>query len=331
MTNFRTILPEVIIMRVKTMSKYGVPILLAILAAGCINFRQTGRDLGDGVTESLLLRSDSLAALTGKIVRSVRDTALARETQIRLAAIVGELGDSLLRQASLARDTLLGDYTRLWVARLKDDLLGASTRKQIGGLRDELIGLRTQAYITGLRDELLGRRTTALVGDLRDELLGPRTNNQLMTLVSSLRDELIGDSTRARAGLLRDELLGPGTRSAIDSIVLATLKRTGEFSEEQQGFIKRNATALLWTAGGVIVAILGAAAFFFVRNRKQQTLLEVLTHQIHKMPDQASYDDLTARIHDRAQEAGVEPYLRKMLVNHGTIGPENWKPAAAGG
>jgi len=73
--------------------------------------------------------------------------------------------------------------------------------------------------------------------------------------------------------------------------------------------------------------VLIAAWFLFKRGKKYQSILGLITCQIHEMPDQSSYDDLVRGIRRRSQEAGYEPRLRQILDKHGILGPESWQPA----
>jgi hypothetical protein len=94
----------------------------------------------------------------------------------------------------------------------------------------------------------------------------------------------------------------------------------------EEGFIKRNATELFWTAGAVIASLLGVAGLIFVRKKKDTKLLELMTYQIHEMPVRQSYDELVRRIQKKAQEEGVEPRLRELLEQHGILGEQSWRP-----
>ena len=58
-------------------------------------------------------------------------------------------------------------------------------------------------------------------------------------------------------------------------------------------------------------------------------MLDVVTSQIHQMPEQWAYDELTARISNRAKEAGVEKPLRERLDPEQHAGPRELAPGAA--
>ena len=270
--------------------------IISLIVCGC-SFNQWGRDLGSGLMEGVNSKADSVS---GRFVAGGLDTLAAATTRARLDSMINHLGETLSKQVAATRDTLLGDYTRLWVQRLRHDLMGEATQQQLGQIRDELLGARTRL------------------------------------LIGHLRDELLGDSTRDKAVLLRNELLGAATRSAVDSLIhgaIATLSE--EYRNKMQplvhgeeSFVKRNATELLWTAGGVIALLLGVVGLVFVRNKKNRTLLQLLTYQIHEIPDQQLHDELTHRIRRKAQESAVEPALRDILMKQGILDTENGRPRA---
>ncbi|MBI4552390.1 MAG: hypothetical protein HY710_09015 [Candidatus Latescibacteria bacterium] len=213
------------------------------------------------------------------------------------------------------RDSLLGDYTQLWLRQQREDLLGESTKQRLGAIRADL----------------LGEKTRALLGNIRDDLLGDATRMQAVAL----------------ATLLRDELLNSTTRKALDAIVASAVKTSAEGYEaqwrprlredadflkdrvrEEEGFLKKHVTKLLWTAGGIVALLLVLGGLIFARGWRYRKILEVLTYQIHKIPDQPAYDELTRRIREKAQEVGVEPHLRKLLQKRGILGKESWTPPA---
>ncbi len=265
----------------------------ALILSGCLNFRDVGKDLGGGLGSGIKPDADTIGSnLGGGLVRSARDTLTSDATRERLASLLDTLGTALARRAAESRDTLRGNSTRAWIAGLKEELLGRTTAEQIGLLREELLGQKTSAFLK--------------------------------------------DSLRLAIGGLRGELLGPSTRDAIDSVISAAIATlSSEYRDKMQplvhaeeSFLQRNVSTILWTAGGVLAAVLVVAGVLFVRGKKDRSVLDLLTYQIHEMPDQQAYDELIRRIRRKAQETGVEPRLQKILDEHGLRGEENWVPPA---
>ncbi len=65
-----------------------------------------------------------------------------------------------------------------------------------------------------------------------------------------------------------------------------------------------------------------------MRRKRERRILDLLTYQIHEIPDQQAYDELVTRIRRNAQEQGLEPRLREILAERGILGQENWvRPA----
>ncbi len=96
--------------------------------------------------------------------------------------------------------------------------------------------------------------------------------------------------------------------------------------QEQESTIKKYASELAWGSAGLIASLMIVGAIIFARARRYRKMVEVMTFQIHEIPDQQFYDELTRRIRKKAQEAGVERHLRKVLREQGILGKESWRP-----
>ncbi|MGA9121080.1 MAG: hypothetical protein WB699_17075 [Bacteroidota bacterium] len=261
----------------------------SLLLAGCAVFKNAGSDLGAGLSDGVKSNADTIGTKLGSgVVQGARDTLTSEETRKRLTALVDQVGATLARQAAASRDTLLGEYTRAWIDNLKQSLLGAQTKEQLGAIRDELLGPKTTAFL--------------------------------------------GDSLRIAVAGLRNELLGATTQSALDSIIsrsLTTLSQTYRDKMQplvrgEESFVQRNITAILWTAGGLVAGILVLGAWVQAKRRKERGILDLLTYQIHEIPEQKAYDELVTRIRRKAQELGLEPRLQELLRERGILGKEAW-------
>jgi len=93
---------------------------------------------------------------------------------------------------------------------------------------------------------------------------------------------------------------------------------------DEESFVRRNITAILWVAGGITAGIIALTTLLAVRRKRERRILDLLTYQIHQIPDQRAYDELTTRIRQKAQEEGVEPRLREILGERGILGRESW-------
>ena len=271
--------------------KYFLGFSLCLTMCAC-SFHQWGKDLGSGLMDGVGEKSDTVA---GKTAGGALDTLISEKTREGLNRMIDEMGATLARQAALARDTLLSEKTRLFVQQLKQELLGKETQQDLAVMRNELLGMRTKLLLAQMRDELLGDSTTAQAGRLRDELLGSATRSAVQTLVDSAMMSIVA---RYRSDL-KPEL-------------------EGGFD-----FIQKHATKLLIAIAALATGII---AFVLYQKRKFQKLSSVMAFQIHEIPNQNAYDDLTKRIQRKAQETGVEPDLRKVLKEQGLLGAEAWTP-----
>lgn len=275
-----------------------ITFLICATLSGCINFKDVGSDLGEGLTTSLQGKDSLFSSIGGNITKGAADSLINERTSknlnLMLDSVMVNFSSTSKRELVSLIDSILADYVEI---RLKK--IGNSFEQEFARLPDDLLGERTSF------------------------------------LLSNLRDDLIGDTTTARLAVLRNELLGEKTSGLVDSLIAsalntALLKYEGsrEMFREDLSFVQENATAILITAGVVIAALIVIAGIVFLKKQKLQKTSEVLSMQIHNMPDQKTYDELVARIRRNAQENKVEPELRKILEEQGILGEESWKPAA---
>lgn len=297
-------------------------LMLAVVPLGCSfvssigsSLNDAGKNLSAGAVQGITQQDTTLQRLVDSIVTTLgrsgnrqavllRDSLLGERTREMLSAIEKDLGVNLTATTVGLRDSLLGPHTREWLLSLERDIT-SDLVKTVAGMRDNLLGAETRNQLAQLRDQLLGSETAFLVAALRDTLLGPQMREQL--------------------ALLRDELLGPETRSRIDSMVLGITDELQRVTQEEEGFLKKNITEILWTAGGIIALLLVLGALLMRREKQYKDMLKLLTFQINEIHDPKAYDQLTANIQKDAQRTGLEGRLRELLTQQGLLGEEQWK------
>ncbi len=270
-------------------------LLAAIIClSGCVNFKEIGSDLGEGLSGSLEGKDSLFASIGGNITKGAADSVIneriSRNISLMLDSVVTNFSAVSKRELSFLIDSLLGEYVAL---RLQN--AGRSFEQELANLPDDLLGARTSL------------------------------------LVRNLRDDLIGDTTALRLAVLRNELLGAQTSGLVDSLIASALSTvlfkyqdSRTMLREDLNFVQRNATSILITAGIVIAALIIIAGIIFFKKRKLEKVTEVLSMQIHNIPDQKLYDELTSRIQQKAKENKVEPQLREILAEQGILGKESW-------
>jgi hypothetical protein len=273
-------------------------VLAALLGLGCGAARSMGRSAADGALDALEQRGGTSALARGA-VSGARDELTSEESRRKLEATQHELMESLTTDA----------------ARLRDQMVGAPLRADMEALRAEVLG-RTRRELLEFRDDLLGQATEA------------RTRR--------LMEAVVGEETRLKLGLLRDDLMGTATQAYVRDIVrTAAATAVEEYKgsmqaplEAQKRDIERRARRLIWTLGAALGGVVALAGFLFRRSRRVASMLDVVTTQIHGIPLRAAYDELTARISQKAKEAGVEGDLRERLKKNSLLGRENWRTPA---
>ncbi len=285
-------------------------LLLLLLSLGAIGCASWGENIGNGVSTSLKNNGQDITYKLGAgAISGVRDSLTSPASELKIKLFL----DSLLSH--------VGITTSKQLSMLLDTLAGSTTNGKIHVL------LKTvRAEIDSLRDSLLGPQMTKLVHNL----LQKGVLNPLDAEVKHLLSDVLGDSTNRRVGylldtvshhiaMMRDTLLGGSLQSSIDTILAHSLARIEAASERQQGFIKKNATAILWTAGGIIAAIIILCAYIYIKKKKADKMLQVVTAQINQIPDKQSYDELTDRISSKSKDMGVEGDLNSFLQKQGLV------------
>ena len=270
-----------------------------LLLSGCASW---GENLGTGLSTSLQSHADSIAYKLGYgLITGIRDSLSGSNSQQKLGALI----DSLLHR--------VGIRSAKEVSMLLDTLAGETTNGKIKAL------IETARHgLDSIRDDVLGKKTGALLAKiLQRDVLGYSTQVRLQKLVS---DGLLGPMTEQRISEIltrvRDTLIGNYTQNSIDSVVARSLARVQATGNEQQSFLKKNVTAILWTVGAVLGLLIILAAFLFIRKRKSDKMLQVVTKQIANIPDKQHYDELTKKISDSSKQEGVEQDLRVFLAKN---------------
>ena len=271
-----------------------------LLAAALSSCGSSVGDLEEGFLMKLQSHADSIAYKLGYgLISGMSTVALSKESQEKLGVMIDSImhtvGIRTTKDLAILLDTLAGETTN---SRLK--ILLQTIRQSVDSIRDDALGRRTGAMLARIiQNDVLGAGTQLRLQHLiNDGVLGPQTEQRIGEIMARLRDTLIGVSTQ----------------SSIDSIVARSLARVQGTASEQQGFLKKNITAILWTAGIVVGLLLILAAFLFFRKRKSEKMLEVVTKQIENIPDKSQFDELTKRISANSEKEGVDKDLRVFLA-----------------
>ena len=285
-----------------------------VLLTSC-NTEKLGSQLTAGINKNI--------EETGFRVATGAGRALADTTELRKA--LNHLLDSTVLNAGLSGniairaivDSLLSPRWMAFTAQLLESVTGQPLRTNLAALKDNLLGAdtrqRVRMLLTSAMNEVLGDRLQTAMATLRDQLTGlPLQRN-----ISTLRDSLLNDKTNAAIKAIVD--------TAMLTIAYRMKNNVNPSLQANLSFIQRNATSLLITVG--IMALVVIIVIWRLKE-KYAKMTTVLASQIHAIPDQQAYDDLTNRIKEKAVVAGVEPSLRKVLSDNGLLGKdsrESWQ------
>ena len=280
------------------------------------NFQKIGRDTGKGFNEN----TESIARnLMAGLNRGVSDSAFKQNLYQLVDSLVGTAGGSASKSVRLLMDSLLSDRLILYTRRMVEEATGKKLKANIDAITSDL-----QLSVSNM----LGPDTRERVRLLVATALQEATGEKLQLAVARLRDEMTGQQLRNNISALRDSLLNDRTNAAIKSIVdtamVAIAYRmkhdVNPSLQDNLSFIQRNATTLLITLGVMALIII---IVIWRLKQKYAKMTTVLASQIHGIPDQQAYDNLTYNIKGKATIAGVEPALRKVLAGNGLLGKES--------
>ncbi|MEO8398496.1 MAG: hypothetical protein ABI550_01645 [Ignavibacteriaceae bacterium] len=278
-------------------------LIISMVFSGCSIWKGVGENLGDGLMESFEQRDSLLSSMGGNITKGARDSIINEQTKENinklLDSVIINLSQTSSKNLSMIVDSILGEVLQ---TRLRQ--IGETTNIQLAQLRNELLGENTASRISKIRDELLGDTTLNRVANLRNELLGIKTQTMIDSLIYSALDALMVKYNEIQPRLSKD-------------------------LREETGFIQKHASALLWTAGGIIIILAIVVGYIIIKGNKLKRVSELLTLQINKIPNQQIYDEVTSNIKAMAQEESLEPTLRKILDKQGLLNDPNWKKGIA--
>lgn len=203
---------------------------------------------------------------SGELKRSAQELAAGIDAKQLAAAIVDGLAAQLNDPAvKLKLDSFI---THLL------STTGNESMKQMDSLKMILASVLDEITVQALKSEdtLLGKNLQMKVHRLKMELLGSETDTLIAHLIRNAKNELLDADTRSRLDSLRDDLLGYRTNQLIstivDSAVSVAIRRTDKGVSSSAGIIERHAKAILFTAGGIIAALLGIG--YVIWRRKQR-------------------------------------------------------------
>lgn len=271
-------------------------VLIIALISSCSVFNDAGTDLGDGLMTSFEDRDSLLSAIGGSITKGAVDSIdlqnLMIEINTTIDTVLANAGSKTNRELTMILDSALGKVLNKQIEKL-----GATSKEELGKIRNELLGKKTLAYLANMRNELLGDSTKAKAAELRDELLGEKSSKMISNIVAEAMDTLMVKYQKFQPMLSAD-------------------------IREESSFFKKNFNTVLWTAGGIIAGLL---VLCYLLNRKRKDyrgLTDILTYEIHNIPNKKEYDELTSRIQKDAQKQNLEPKLRKVLAEKGLLESE---------
>jgi len=283
--------------------------VMVLAVATCIfqscSFEKIGSDLGKGVSS----KTDTIGqTLIAGVMNELTSPVVRKKVSLFLDSILSNLTDTLTVKGVTMEDRLLNHKVLVWADSLVEALSGSHLRMNLDSIQAVLVG-KTKRDVLQMRDgfrqlltEILSNDTKNKLGLMRDELLGPKTNIALTRIIDTAVSHIVDSAMRK---------ISEGFRTQINPQLTQDLS-----------FVHRNATALLITLGAIAAVII----FLVWQNRRKYLrMVAIIAKQIHDIPDQNIYDQVTAKIKQDSVATGVEPALRDLLAKNGLIGDTSYK------
>lgn len=272
-----------------------------VLQAGCINFRQVGREMGEGMLDGISasmqdggtpvfhdMGREVIEGVNEKIPETsrgvmkgvgegLRQDVLTDHTTERIVATVDAVGDRATARAAQLVDLILAKMS------------ARSEQLSRGFMRGVGEGLGKDVLVEE-NERKLGQLLGTLTGSAREQLVGQKAREELVSIVKDVLGQATGAVDAERAKLQQDLTVAEG-----------------RFREALVGIL-------------VVVLVAGAVGtFLIIQWRRQDRLVQLLTLQIDRIPDEKARDELKHRIQDLASAGGLEPHLRAQLGKQGLL------------
>ena len=296
-------------------------IVMIIILSGCVLFKPLDKVILDA-TEGLEKKyNTNIYTLTHDLGKNMTSGALAgivsdsSKIQIEeaLAKILHQFKDSINVIIVESRDSILNGYTEVWMQQRVEDL-GESLKVKLGEILDDPVGTKTNLIVTSLISNFTSEETIMKLRNMRDKLLGIE--------MQRLTDSITKSAVRSAM-----EEFEVNYDSKFKIKIQETLADFDQLTNKTIINLKSTISSLksfAWILGFITLILLIIAGYIYLRGKRHEKILGIITQKVDKIPNQPVYDQLVAGIKKEVSEKGLEPQLQSILKKQGLYRQPDW-------
>ncbi len=284
--------------------------IVYLFFSGC-SLEKQGRTGVDGAIESLAnpankARLDStIRMLVSTIASTARDTILSPKTKTKLTSLI----DALTLQLDVSLNRTFRSLRKNEIDSLLFTLHNFAKNTSEDIIKN-LVNEKNSDWVKNL--------THNVIHDASLQILA--TKNGLLDSSTQKRLNIIIDSSMAQVSRSYNKHLKGDLNGVFNRV-----DKSVDNANEQVSSLQKKITWGLIGGAAIIIALIVLAALFYQRHKQSQKVLGILTTNIHELPNQPLYDQITKKTQEQAQLQHVDGYFNNFLKEKMKTKKENWK------
>lgn len=301
-----------------------VLLLITVLLGSCKTLKEvsgTFKDLEKNVTEdihSLVEEVKPIEDFTKRAVIGIFDGAADPKAQADLDTLTRRMNDLIKNYLNKTLDSLnTAQLGGKFVQGAKDSLLNDDTEKKLKNLISaaaDRAGFKLDSLIRATFSNLSSPKNQAALNKAIDGILSDTNASKLSVFISKglkgIDFKPVGDSILT--GIFSEQF-----SARLDSLTASAVRSAEDATAPVQSWIKRQITWLIILI--VLAAFIIILLRYIYKRKNLKNINSAMMAEIQAIGDDGLYQELTARIKQRAISMNVESDLNRELKEHGLI------------